>query len=465
MSTVSSTTSALNITGLVSDTDWQALAEEIVEAQKTAAVSPLETRLTLQENTLSTWQSFNTTLSYITNYIETNDLDDDAGYESYTANLTCADASITATNILSASTGTGTVTAGSYEIVVSQLAQAEKIRSDVQASSSTALGYDGEITVNGTSITIEADDTLEDIADRINDADAGVTASVLKASDSEYYLTLEASDTGSTGITVVDDGVSNILESLGVLSGTEEKNVIRAGSDATLTIDGVSVTSSSNTITGVIEGVALTLNSTNTVDSAITLTIEQSTDDLSSGLATLVDYINDTLSFIKDQNTYNEDSETANILMGNSTLSGIKRTITSILQGTIEGNETYTSAKSIGISFESGGTLTLDPDTLAAALSENPDEVIAAMKSLSSSLYEALDVYVDPTTGTLASIQDAIESRIDNIEDRIEDIESRYARKAEVLQARYAALQTLISESDIISSYLEQLVDSWSSSD
>lgn len=466
MSTVSSTTSKLNITGLVSDTDWQTLAEEIAEAQKNAALSPLQTRLTKQENTLSAWQSFNTTLSYLTNFIETNKLDEDAGYESYTANLASIDSSITASNVLSASTGTGTVKAGSYEIVVSQLAQAEKVRSDVQTSSTEDLNLSGEITVNGTAITIEATDTLTSIAGKINNADVGVTASVLKVSDTEYYLTLEASDTGATGITLADDGVSNIFATLGVLDGTAKKNVIRTGLDAMLTVDGVDVTSSSNSVTGVIEGVALKLTGTNTIESAIRLTIEQSTDDVTSGLESLVDYINDALTFIKDQNTYVEDSsdESVNILMGNSTLSGIKRTITSILQGTVEGNTTYTSAKSIGISFSRDGGIELDTDTLTAALAENADEVMAVMKSLSSDLYEALDVYVDPTTGTLTSIQNTVQMRIDNIEDRIENVEDRFARKAELLQARYAALEALISESNTVSSYLTQIVDSMTKS-
>jgi flagellar hook-associated protein 2 len=580
MSSVSSATSTakLNITGLVSDTDWQGLVDNIIEAQQTAVTSPLNSKLTKQENTLSAWQSFNSTLSYVTSYIETYNLHKDSGYASYTGALSCTDSSITESDILSVSIGKGTLSAGTYEIEVLELASAEKLSSDPLAGDDTELALSGDLLINGNAITLETTDTLDDIMDKINDADIGVSASVVR-SDSGYRLTLESAKTGSEGILLRNGGASDLLESLGLTTGvqlahpstgtassdsfsdsteaigtvlgltaaqsgtiqimgdddesysvdidlstdsvqdiadainnagisgvtasvietTEDdstvyalqitgvdasdltdsnnmlntlgvlegatKNAIRSGEDAVLSVDGYTVTSSSNTVTGVISGVALDLVGTNE-NSPITLTVERSTDAISDNLDTLVGYINDALSYIKKQNTYSEasDDETANILMGNSTLAGIKRSITSMVQGTIEGNSTYTTATSIGITVTSTGTISLDADALAAALSDNPDEVINAVKSFSSSLYDKLDVYVDPNTGTLVSIQNSVQSRIDNLEDRIEDAEDRFARKAEVLSAKYAALEVLISESDMLSSYLTQIVDSMTKS-
>ncbi len=57
--------STFNVTGLVSDTDWQSLVTSINTAQKTAAEAPIKDQLTSQENTLSAWQSFNTSLSAV----------------------------------------------------------------------------------------------------------------------------------------------------------------------------------------------------------------------------------------------------------------------------------------------------------------------------------------------------------------------------------------------------------------
>jgi flagellar hook-associated protein 2 len=574
MSSISSTSSLLNLTGLVSDIDWQGLVDDIIETQSTAAKKPLETVMTKQQNILSAWQSFNTTLSKVTNYIDTYNLDEDKGYENYSGALTSSDTSVTPSDILSVSVGTGDIQKGTYSIVVSTLAQAEKITSDEFSSTTTALGYSGDILINGNVVTIEATDTWNSIASKINGADAGVTASILSISEGHYKMTLESDSEGAAGMSVRNGGASNILESLtltgteqlahdtgtdaesdtfssktdaigtllgltspqigsitikgisvdidlstdtlesiaqavndatisgvtasveestvdgstvyslkltgveasdltdannmletlGVLEGSWKNTPIRTGEDAAFSIDGNNIVSSSNTVTGVISGVTLDLVGTSA--STITLTIERNNDDLSTTVTSLVDYLSSALTYIKDQNTYDSESTstTANILMGNSTLLGIKHTITSILQTTISGNSQYTTAASIGISLESDGSLDFDTDTFAAALSDNPTEVLNAVQSLSDSLATALSVYVDPITGTLETIQSTTQTRIDTLEDKISDVEARYERKAEVLQKKYAALMTLLQQSSLTQNWLTQMVDSMTNS-
>jgi flagellar hook-associated protein 2 len=578
MSTTSSISSSI-LTGLVSDTDWTALAEQISAATLEAATSPLDTKMTTQENTLSAWQSFNTLLSNITDYIDTYNMTKDAGYESYGAALTCADTSVTESDVLGVSIGTGDVTAGTYTIVVSQLAQAEKISSDTFASTTAELGIAGDMVLNGVTISIESTDTLDDVVTKINDADTGITASLLNVSSSDHRLQLTAVDQGAAGVTFSNGGVTNVLESLGLTSqslanesgsdalsnsfsdsativgtllsltdpqsgavsitGTDDvavevsidlstdslqgiadkinaanitgvtasveatttnsvttyalkmtnvesadltdsnnvlqamgvlgetaKNVLQTGQDAKLTVDGYEVTSSSNTVTGVIEGITLTLAGTNDADSAMTLEIAADYSDLSDGVDSFVSLINNALEYISTQNTYDENStdDTANILMGNSTLSRIKQTITSLSLTAIDGNSTYTTLKSLGISFGSDGTLSLDTDTFSAALSAKPTEVINAIKSFSTSMYDAMNVYVDPTTGTLTALQDSISTRIDSLQEQIDAVTERCDKQAEILSAKFSALETLISESSTTKDYLTQVVDSWSSS-
>ncbi len=567
VSSTSSTSSLLNLTGIVSDIDWQGLVDDIIEAQSTAAKQPLQTNLTKQQNTLTAWQSFNTTLSAVTNYITTLNLDKDKGYENYSGALTCANTAVTPSDILSVSVGTGSITKGTYSITVSTLAQAEKITSDEFASTTTALGYTGDIVVNGHVVSVEATDTWNSIATKINAADAGVSASILSIAEGRYKLTLESEAEGAQGISLRNGGSSNILESLtltgteqlahdtgadaesdvfssdttaigtllgltsaqsgsvtikgtevaidlstdtlqsiaqringagisgvtasvegssadgyslklagvgdaadvtdsnnmletlGVLEGGWKNTPIRTGQDAAFNIDGNDITSSSNTVTGVISGVTLKL--TGTSASAITLSIERNNDNLSTTVSTMVGYISDALSYVKAQNTYDAESTdtTANILMGNSTLLGIKRTITSIIHTTIDGNSEYTTAASIGISLESDGTVSFDTDTFAAALSDNPDEVLNAVKSLSSSLNTDLKIYVNPITGSIQSIEDSVQSRIDTLKDKISDVEDRYEQKAKVLQKKYSALMTLLEQSSRTQDWLTQMAD------
>jgi flagellar hook-associated protein 2 len=574
-------TSGINssiISGLVSDTDWLGLADEISSARKTAATTPLTTKKTTQQNRLSAWQSFNTTLSALTNYIKTNKLNKDDGYESFSAALTSPDSSITPENILGVSIGKGDIKAGSYSIKVSSLAAAEKISSDAFASSTAALGISGDIVINGKTISIAATDTLKGVVTKINSADAGVAASVLNVSSTDHRLQLQATAQGSAGITLANGDTSNVLGSLNLASqslangsgsdalsssfsdattvlgtllglaspqsgsiqirGTDDvtqtvaidlatdslqgvadkingaaitgvtatveettvdgvttqrlrltnvessdltdnnnvlqamgvvgqtaKNVLQAGKDASFSIDGYDMTSSSNTVTGVIEGVTLTLKATNP-DTAINLDITPDHSTLSDSVSTLVDDISAALSYIKTQNTYDstDSTSTAPALMGDSVLSGIKRTITTNLLAPIEGNSTYTTAKSIGISYATDGTVSLNTDTFAAALSDNPDEVLNAVKTLSTNLHSALSIYVDPTTGTIQSIQNSINSRISDLAEQITSVEERCDKQAEVLKKQFSALETLISQSNYTKNFLTQQVDAWKSS-
>jgi len=579
---MSSSTSGISssiISSLVGDTDWLGLADEISSARKTAATTPYTDKKTVQQNKLTAWQSFNTTLSAITNYINTNKLNKDAGYETYTANLTCEDSDITPANILSVSIGKGDLKAGSYAIKVNSLAAAEKISSGAFTSTSDDLGFSGDMVINGKTITIAATDSLTEVVTKINNADAGVNASVLNVSSTDHRLQLQATSQGAAGIVLANGTDSTVLQSLkimdqslanasgadalsagfssdtsvlGTLLGlaspqtgsvsitgtdgtaqtvsidlstdtlqsvaqkindagitgvtatveptttdgvttyqlkltnvdatdlTDGNNVLQAmgvvknsyvlqeGKDASFSIDGYPVISATNTVTGAINGVTLTLTGTNP-DTPITLDVAPNNSGLSDSVSTLVTDINTALSYIKTQNTYTSSSDstdtssTTPALFGDSVLSGVKRTITNTVFASIDGNSTYKTAKSIGISFASDGTLSLDTDTFSSALSDNPTEVLNAVKTLSTNLYDSLNVYVDPTTGTLQSIQDVISSRIDDLTEQISSIEDRCDKQAEILKKQFSALETLISQSSSTKNYLTQIVDSWNS--
>ena len=387
---MSSASSAVNLTGIVSNTDWQSLASEINANALTAAETPINNDLTTQNNLLSAWQSFNTTLSALTSYISTNKLNAASGYQAFTGSLTCADSSITPSNVLSATTGTGTIAAGTYSIKVTQLAVAEKIASNPQTSSTTALGFSGNMVINGKTVSVASTDTLSNIVTKINAAGAGVDASLLNTSSTQSCLTLQSTGAGSSTITLADGTGSTVLESLGLASNGTPTNVIQTGQDATFSVDGYSMTSASNTVTGVIPGVTLTLMGTNST--AIDLNITQDTSGLSTSASTLVADLNSVLSAINTQNTYNSSSSssTSNVLMGNPTLYGIKNSITATLLGNIQGNSTYTTAASMGITFGSGGTLSLTPTSSPAALSANPTETVQCRQvSMHCPLYES----------------------------------------------------------------------------
>jgi flagellar hook-associated protein 2 len=581
-STSSTSSSTLNLTGLVSNTDWQSLVTSINADQKQAAEAPLNAELTSQQNTLSAWQSFNTSLSAITSYITTNNLNSAQGYQSYDASLTCADSSITPSNVLSASLGTGTIAAGTYAIEVSNLATPEQIASDSFTSSGTALGISGQMVINGTTISVASTDTLSSIANEINSANAGVSASVLSISSDEYKLELQSTSSGSSSISLKDGDASSVLQSLNLISGDSllnpsgsnalsdsyssestavgtllnlkspqtgtiqiegsddnlynisvdlatdslqtiaqnitnaaipgvsasvvptttngtttyqleitnvgaknltdsnnvldtlgivggtAKNVIQTGQDAELTVDGYPVTSASNTVSGVIAGVTLNLTGTNP-DTAIDLNITQDNSGLESQVNTLVGDISTALTFINSQNTpssssSSSSSSTSNVLMGNATLFTMKNTVVNTLLENIPGNSTYTTAGSIGINFASDGSVSLDSDTFDAALSANPTETLNAVKTLSTDLYKALNVYVDPNTGTINSIETSINSQISSINTQLTAVDNTCAQQAQQLENEYNNLEVLLEQSNQTQTFLTEMEGSMTAS-
>lgn len=178
-------------------------------------INLLQNRRTTYQNKLSAWQQVNTKLLTLKTRAE-------ALTNSSTMGAMLATSSDT--DILTA-TVDSTAAPGTYSIEVLTLAQAHKISSDSQTDKTSALGYSGEIVVNGKAITIESSDTLITIKNKINSVDADVQATILEVSSSDYRLVLTSTETGADNeIKLSDVAGANILGSLGLLAGTTTKS-------------------------------------------------------------------------------------------------------------------------------------------------------------------------------------------------------------------------------------------------
>ncbi|HOV89817.1 MAG TPA: flagellar filament capping protein FliD [Syntrophorhabdaceae bacterium] len=442
----------ISLSGLTSDINWTNLINDIINAKKASTITPLENKKSSYQAKLSAYQSFNSLLLSLKNYIDENKLYTQTGYALYTSSLSSSNPSITPANILGVSLGSVTGP-GNYSIEVTAIAQAEKIASDAQTSKTEALGLSGTITLNSKEVTVEADDNLSDIASKINISGAGVNASILSLSDTEHRLILESTTTGVTGMSLTDD--NDVLKTLGILDASEQKkNVIRAGANASLTIDGYSISSTSNTISNVIDGVTLTVKNTNS-GSPITLSITENNSAISGKVSAMASSINSILDYIKTQNTYSGD-KSSNPLMGDTSLHIVRDSILDAIFAEIDGNTTYKTASSIGFTFNSDGTLTLNTTTLSDALISNKTEVLNVLTELGNTLKTSMNLYIDPYTGTLAQVEKSINETISNIDNRIDELNERYARETERLEKKYSSLELLISSSNLMKNWLTQ---------
>ena len=134
-------------------------------------------------------------------------LNSPSAYQSVTASSSDADsASISATSSASA---------GVYSLKVSQLAQAHKVSSAAQESTTSALGQAGSFDLNGVSIAIEATDNLQTIAGKINGSKAGVRASLINGGEGQAYMTLSASKSGEENAIEFSNFAGGAADALG----------------------------------------------------------------------------------------------------------------------------------------------------------------------------------------------------------------------------------------------------------
>ena len=105
-------------------------------------------------------------------------------------------------------------TQGSYDLKSYQLAQAQKLSSNAQASLDTALGFTGTFSINGKSISVTNTDSIKAVAEKINNAGGDFTASIINGGTNQTYLTITAKDSGKLKNLRMEDTSGTVLASL-----------------------------------------------------------------------------------------------------------------------------------------------------------------------------------------------------------------------------------------------------------
>lgn len=389
----STSTSTTSSTSSSSDIDWDGLIEEAVAAKLSKADS-IDLKITTNEAKAAAYQSMADLLGDMLSAAQALRAPSGSSnasvdvFNSRAAYLT-ANGDVDASSALAATVESGTAT-GSYELTVTQLAKAHKVTSAAQSANYTDLGYSGTITL-GTSasgsadIEITTDMSLAEIAEAINGVSSttGVKASVLKVSSSGYQLVLSGSATGTT-ISASGD----VLETLGVIDGAGEfANELQAAQSAIFSVDGIEITSTTNDIEDVIDGVSLHLYQTTPTDTSITLEIGTDLSEVKDAIVALVDAYNAYRDFAyANQQLPTDDNADTTVLFGDSTLRNINGTVASALNTRIDSN----ALSLLGLTFDAYNNLELDEDVLDAALLSNLDDIQSLlsfqMESSSSSL-------------------------------------------------------------------------------
>jgi flagellar hook-associated protein 2 len=337
-----------------------------IQASEQAIETPWQTQLTALQAQDTVFSSLGTDLSTLTNSLQS--LTDAEGV------FAEMEGSSSNTDVLSlTSAGSGAV-AGSHTITATQLAQTSSYVSSAITNGSDTLA--GSVTIQNTTFTVDStDNTLATLSAAINSADIGVTASVLTDS-SGSRLSLVSGTSGAAGQLTVTGSLADA--SSGNSSITFQTGEI--GQDANLTVDGVSITSPSNTVTNAIPGVTfqlLSASSTNPVPVQVQITNDAT--DIGTAMSSFVTAYNAVVTDINTQEG-NDSSGNPEPLYGNPTIDQLQSSLSaSLFTGAASG--TISNITQLGLTVNDDGTLTLDADTFNSALNSDFSDVTGFLQN------------------------------------------------------------------------------------
>lgn len=379
--------------------------------------------------------------------------------------------SVSDTTVLSASAGS-TAAAGSYGLSVTQLAKAHTVRSNTNYAATTDTFNTGTlaITIGGGSavnVTIDgSNNTLAGIRQAINDANAGVTATIIN-DGSTNRLVLSSNTSGSlgtVGVAVTDSGSGGTY----ALSGLDSASLVQtqAADNALLSINGIAISRSSNVITDAVAGVTLNLSKgTLAAPGTATVVVANNTAATSAAIETFVTAFNYASSLLKTDSSYDATTKKGAVLSGDGTVRSIQSQLSSLLSASVTGVVGGISyLADIGIARQADGMLAIDSTKLAAALAD-PSKDVSALFTQTTSGNEGIAVRFNTMLDASIAFDGLIASRTDGIKASIKDLGTtrdslnlRLAKIEAQYRAQFTALDVMISSLNKTSQYLTQMI-------
>ncbi len=339
-----------------------------------------------------------------------------------------------------------------------------KVTQEALDADPTANFIDGSFE---TTLEFDANDSLQDVIDAINSSNAGVSASLLNTGtgSTPFRLSLASDDTGTAGRFLVDSGGFDL--GVSTIDAGDDSRVFYGSTNAA---DGVMISSSSNQLDGVIQGVTIDLLSTS--DESVEIAITEDTESVETKIQEFVDAFNATIEQIDFQTRYNQETEERGTLLGDGTVIGLRGALFSSILRENDGFSADVSRLSdVGIKIGSGSKLEFDSTAFREAYDENPEAVEELFTkrtvlvadeededpNADTSVLEFsergvmvifeqfADVYTDSLTGILTGRDSAFDDQIELQESRIEFIDARLERKREVLQRQFLAMEQAIA--------------------
>ncbi|WP_447555219.1 flagellar filament capping protein FliD [Vreelandella sp. EE22] len=430
--------------GIGSGLDLNGLLDQLQDAER-GKLEPIQRQLETQETRISAFGQLQGALSQF--QTAADKLNDPALYESLSTNVGG-----------SAVTGAADAEAlpGSYNIRVETLATRGTLASEgVTAADEALTTTDQKLTLDfagspSQEIDIAVGSTLEDMRDAINAADAGVNATLI-FDGNDYRLALSSSDTGE------DASISGFSFS-GNAPFAKDDTTHQPGTNASLEVNGITITSPTNQVEGAIQGVTLNLQE----EGESTVTVEQDTRAVRDAVNGFVSAYNDLKETIGTLTSFNAETGIAGELNGDSAVRSVENQLRSVLSAGENGE--YSMLSDIGITLTRDGTLAVDEGKLDNAIANNQEALSAFFAGSASETGVA--GRMNQTLEQLLSSNGAVKGAISGAENRQEALGERYTRMEQSIEqtisryrTQFGQLDGMIAQMNQTSDYLTQQFD------
>lgn len=322
-------------------------------------------------------------------------------------------------------------------------------------------------------LDVDPTDTIDDLIDKLEQADAPITATVLNtgAGNAPWYLSLTSSISGTVGELLIDtDGVDLGLEELVAARDAE------AFIGSTDPADALLVSAHQNELDFVVDGLSIDLLQAS--DQPVTITVERDEDSILAAVTEFTEAFNQVMSKINQYDSYDSETEVRGPLLGDSTVSLVRSRLYSTLQQRVQNVDgPYQYLSQVGIRLGSNGAIEFDEDKFRQAYESDPaavealftaydaqtsttevledidpgisiqrDSTVYASLGFGDLFDQLLDDLTDASIGTVTLADQRFQTQIDSQTDRLELIDQRIEAKRERLQREFLAMETALAQ-------------------
>jgi len=439
------TTSSL---GIGTGVDLQSMLSSIINAER-APIRTLDTKISAANNKISLYGTLKSKLDAFQTAADTLQ---------YPSRLSALSASSSDSTVLSASAAY-TASVGSYSMEVTQLAGAQKSFTAAYSVGTTFASGDLNFTVGGVAATTislnnPAGSSLQEVSTAINNAKVGVTATVITDSGGNQRMVLTGEKSGAGN----DFSLTSTLTASGGQASLASFDTTTLGLNravalnAKMKLDGIEVTSSTNTFSNV-AGLTLTAVKVGTSN----VSVQNDSTKITTAVQAFVDSYNAVVSLIKNNSNYDTTKKTAQAFNGDGTTRSLLSTF-GTTRTTVPpelSSSTLKTLSALGVSIQTTGLLKLDTTTLNSAISTSATDVVKVLGAYGKSFSSEVTAMLS-SSGSVSTRVNSLDSTVRRYQDNQAALEIRVSLIEKRYRAQFTALDKLVSSMQSTSSYLTQ---------